>query len=50
MLDDIVILKLNSVKAESTQSNESDNFLPVVSEDDLSTGPPQLVHHTMPDS
>ena len=50
MLDDIVILKLNPVKAKSTQSNEGDNFLPVVSEDDLLTSPPQLFHHTMPDS
>ena len=34
------ILKLNPVQAETTWSNESDNFLPVVREADLSTGSP----------
>ena len=31
---------LNPVEAETTGSNESDDFLPVVREADLSTGPP----------
>ena len=33
------VLKLNPVEAETTKSNESDNFLPVAREADLSTGP-----------
>ena len=33
-------VKVNPVEAETTGSNESDSFLPVVSEADLSTGPP----------
>ena len=33
------IVKLNPVEAETTKSNESDNFLPVEREADLSTGP-----------
>ena len=37
---DVYTLKLNPVEAETTWSNESDNFLPVVREADLSTGPP----------
>ena len=32
-------LKLNRVEAETTKSNESDNFLQVAREADLSTGP-----------
>ena len=32
-------IKLNPVEAETTKSNESDNFLPVAREADLSTGP-----------
>ena len=35
-----ILLKVNPVEAETTGSNESNNFLPVVSEADLSTGPP----------
>ena len=33
-------VKLNPVEAETTGLNESDSFLPVVREADLSTGPP----------
>ena len=33
-------IKVNPVEAETTRSNESDSFLPVVREADLSTGPP----------
>ena len=33
-------IKVNPVEAETTGLNESDSFLPVVSEADLSTGPP----------
>ena len=38
-LNKTYLLKLNLVEAESTQSNEKDNFLPVEREDDLSPGP-----------
>jgi len=34
-----ILIKLNPVEAETTKSNESDNFLPVAREADLSTGP-----------
>ena len=34
-----LLLKLNPVEAKTTKSNESDNFLPVAREADLSTGP-----------
>ena len=34
-----LLVKLNPVEAKTTKSNESDNFLPVAREADLSTGP-----------
>ena len=38
-LNKTYLLKLTPVEAESTQSNEKDNFLPVEREDDLSPAP-----------